>query len=540
VTIPSAIFNTGQTNQFRFRLDNSDGISLGYRVLEINFADAAGQLLSPRLQPRTPDYPELAGGNALNGSNLWFTATLRSSWNGTNTSSHCTDCHAERGEDLRYFGFSDLSIFQRGRIHGLTDTDAKDVVAYINGLPEAKMSAAWHPPYQPGPGLDNRPAELWAAGAGMDWVLDKDSDTFRYLFGTNAPSFNFTNTINTRELPVSLELPSWSEWLPLVNPAEFYGSDFDELRDFMSDLKQQATPEGLKQLLDAFAGRWSNFMVIKEALHHTGDVALDQQALYSLSQWRNVKVWDIVHGKHWEAMGRRYFEWSETVDRVWPDNSAVFTTSPNFTMRDRSRLLNLRDASDVTYAYVDQKWYWLAMVLNDAQHHRSVTSPIDWGYLQANVYTLTQAAGGWPLKAQQLVTLTKSAESSSADQTNNENWFTAFHNTIPQLILPGRSGGTPWTGYDASTANSILNAWFTEWERWIYQLGRDHFIQKTGEVVEGYASADYNTSYAVNPEIMVHRNNLVSLRALGASENLLARLKNVGSYLWPNANWSGY
>ncbi|HTH47857.1 MAG TPA: hypothetical protein VMB21_10130 [Candidatus Limnocylindria bacterium] len=541
VTVPSATFTPGQSNSFRFRLDQSDGISLGYRVLEINFANAAGQLLFPRLQPTTLVSPELAGGNADSGSNLWFNATLVSSWNGTNTTSHCTDCHAEHGEDLRYFGFSDNSIYQRCRIHGLGDVDARDIVAYINSLPEPKQSAAWQPPYQPGPGLDSRPPEQWAAGAGMEWVLEKDSDTFGYLFGTNAPSFTFTNTINTRELPVALEMPSWHEWLPLVNPAEFYGADFDDLRNVMHGLKYDAycaTPENFMQVLGMFAGRWSDFLVYKLDLHHSGDIALDQQARYSLNQWRNVKLWDIIHSRHWEAMGKRFFAVAEAADRVWPD-SGVFYTSPNFTMPDRSHLLNLRDGSDATFVAVDQKWYWLQLVLNDSQHHHNGATPIDWGYLESNAYSLTVATGGgtagWPVKAMQMVTLAKTSESETGDQSNGDNWFTAFSQQLSYQTLPGRSGGTPWTGYDPAFANQVLNAWFSEWERWIYAIGRDHFINQTQEIDPSGSGSPGGVNFEGT-----HRNNLYSLRAMGASPDLLVRLQNVGAYLWPASDWSTY
>ena len=538
VTVPGATFTPGQSNQFRFRLDNSDGISLGYRVLEINFADASGQLLFPRLKPTTLVSPELGGGNPVSGSNVWFTATLVSSWGGTNTLSHCTDCHAEHGEDLRYFGFSDNSIYQRCRIHGLGDVDARDVVAFINSLPEAKQSVAWNPPYQPGPGLDSRPPQQWAAGAGMEWVLERDNDTFGYLFGTNAPSFRFTNTINMRELPVALELPSWQEWLPLVNPAEFYGSDFDDLKSWMQMLKYHpfcSTPENFMQALGIFAGRWSDFMQNKLGNHHSGNPALDQQALYSLSQWRNVKMWDIIHSRGWESMGKRFFAYAESVDRVWPD-SHLFYTSPNFTMPDRTHLMNLRDGSDATFVAVDQKWYWLQLVLNDSQHHHSGATPIDWGYLESNAYTLTQATGGWPVKAMQVLSLAKAAESETGDQSNSDNWFTGFSSLLSYQLLPGRSGGTPWTGYDPAFANQVLNAWFSEWERWIYGLGRDHFIYQTLEVDP---SGSGSPAGSVNYEA-THRGNLHSLRDLGASPELLVRLQNVGAYLWPNSVWSTY
>jgi hypothetical protein len=108
------------------------------------------------------------------------------------------------------------------------------------------------------------------------------------------------------------------------------------------------------QALGIFAGRWSDFMVYKLPNHHSGNIALDQQALYSLSQWRNVKIWDIIHSRGWESMGKRFFKYAESVDNVWPDSHLLYT-SPNFTMPDRDHLMNLRDASYATFVAVDQE-----------------------------------------------------------------------------------------------------------------------------------------------------------------------------------------
>ena len=47
---------------------------------------------------------------------------------------HCTDCHAEDGRDLKYFNYSNLSIIERAKFHGMTAEDGRDIAGYIRGL----------------------------------------------------------------------------------------------------------------------------------------------------------------------------------------------------------------------------------------------------------------------------------------------------------------------------------------------------------------------------------------------------------------------
>ena len=59
---------------------------------------------------------------------------------------------------------------------------------------------------------------------------------------------------------------------------EFYGSDFDDVRDWMVTLKNHpycSTPEHFMGALGIFAGRWSDFIVNKLDQHRTGNIALD-------------------------------------------------------------------------------------------------------------------------------------------------------------------------------------------------------------------------------------------------------------------------
>ena len=96
---------------------------------------------------------------------------------------HCADCHAHDGRDLKYFNFSNASIIARSRFHGLSELEGQQIASYIRTLPVPSPGRPWNPPYQPGPGLDAQPVADWAAGAGLGWALDDDSQTLPFVFG---------------------------------------------------------------------------------------------------------------------------------------------------------------------------------------------------------------------------------------------------------------------------------------------------------------------------------------------------------------------
>ena len=73
----------------------------------------------------------------------------------------------------------------RSRFHGLSEQQGQQIASYIRSLPVPSPGRPWNPPYQPGPGLDAQPVVNWAAGAGLAWVLDNDSGTLPFLFGSN-------------------------------------------------------------------------------------------------------------------------------------------------------------------------------------------------------------------------------------------------------------------------------------------------------------------------------------------------------------------
>src|SRR5207244_12627418 len=75
---------------------------------------------------------------------------------------------------------SDL-IVARARFHGLSTLEGEQIASYIRSLPSPNPGRPWNPPYQPGPRIDEQPVSSWAAGAGLAWVLDRDTDALPLL-----------------------------------------------------------------------------------------------------------------------------------------------------------------------------------------------------------------------------------------------------------------------------------------------------------------------------------------------------------------------
>lgn|GEM_PF-4318681 len=111
----------------------------------------------------------------MQGERLWNDHHVRkSSTFARITNASCGSGHARAGRDLRYFNYSDFSIQQRAAFHGLSETEAKAVLAYVRlgdkgpAVPLVASAAPLNPPCQPDPSLDAPQVEGWAAGAGLE------------------------------------------------------------------------------------------------------------------------------------------------------------------------------------------------------------------------------------------------------------------------------------------------------------------------------------------------------------------------------------
>src|SRR2546421_458338 len=180
----------GGANTIRFRFNRTDGFTSAYRVLAWNFVTVDGRKIIPAENfavdmPETWKPPFSDPASVRAGQELWRAASLvvNSLPNSPRMQAHCADCHAQDGRDLKYFNFSNASIVDRSRFHGLSILQGEQIASYIRSLPLPNPGRPWNPPYQPGPGLDEQPVSNWAAGAGLGWVLDRDTDALPYVFG---------------------------------------------------------------------------------------------------------------------------------------------------------------------------------------------------------------------------------------------------------------------------------------------------------------------------------------------------------------------
>jgi hypothetical protein len=240
-------------NTIEFRFNGTDGDSNGYRILDVQLQSSAGKNLSPATQRWADISAEKSAGAATSaeataGAALWtgrdllqespiVKHTLRAA---------CSSCHASDGRDLQYFNYSNNAIIQRSRFHGLTEAQGRQIAAYLRAslsasVPDVKQAAPWNPPYQPGPGLDAKPAYEWAAGAGIDAVLPSATAFAKAFVGqpiNDAPLaitqaevdavMDATKAINIREMPIALELPDWNAWLPNVHPLDVWTPEAGE------------------------------------------------------------------------------------------------------------------------------------------------------------------------------------------------------------------------------------------------------------------------------------------------------------------------
>ena len=224
-------------NVLTFRFNGTDTITGGYRVLDLNLlrGGASGARVLPKSafaydNPASWEAPRPSQTDVAAGKKLWYEAKLVNHPGGPPIKATCSSCHAQDGRDLKYFNYSNRSIQERARFHNLSPKEAEQIASYIRSLktPAPKQARPWNPPYQPGPGLDRKPVEEWAAGAGLEWVLEKDADMQRHLFpgGSAAKAVAPHATLNAREMPVALQLPDWNAWLPDVHPVDVWGDFF--------------------------------------------------------------------------------------------------------------------------------------------------------------------------------------------------------------------------------------------------------------------------------------------------------------------------
>ena len=453
----------GGANTIRFRFNQTDGVVSAYRVLAWNFLTGEGAKTLPpdRFAEDAPESwtPPLSdAASILAGRELWQSAPLAANSlpNSPSIQAHCADCHAQDGRDLKYFNFSNASIVARSRFHGLSTLEGEQIASYIRSLPVPSPGRPWYPPYQPGPGLDSQPVSSWAAGAGLSWVLDQDTETLPYLLGHpgagqsgtaadppgNPPNlrelarqikpdiFRPDGNLNPRQIPIALQLPDWAQWLPRVHPKDAWGPAFAQsefaalydgepakeskgkpgakppLRTLLTEAR--ATDHNIRPVAVAFS-QWSQarraFLGRFAKAKTTWSPELSNK-VYSTQLWQLVKTWEMTQEFGLEGRGRDLFG-AAADSRTWCNTIPADTAPSAAQIPDGPAGVG---GSALTNEYFTAAWYELQILLNSGNHQHRDRGPVNWVYLIGRFNDLYYQTHQ-PEPARLLVAITKALQS---------------------------------------------------------------------------------------------------------------------------------
>ena len=464
-------------NSVEFRFDLGNGISNGYRVVDMQVRSSTGEDLLPPwatypVDPATWEAP-LAGSDAVDaGRALWYGAALWSHdlpndrtgfWYDKVIEARrpiqatCSDCHTQDGRDLEIFAYSNRSIADRARFHGLTETEGQQIASYIRSLSSTangvgRYGRPWNPPFQPGPTVANLPPEQWPAGAGLEAVLERDADMAPHMFGTPVTEqsvkarFDSTAMVDRTTLPLAIQFPDWKHWLPMVHPKDAYNrnnwyddlaagydptcsggsnnctvhpdSAYANLRDYLSAMPPQ--DRATQDLLDEFSRYWfahRAFFAMGTTWRHwrSKDAAANLQGLAagadfadmefaatSLARLMSVKLFEFHH--EFELADKAQVMLGEAGDQVparqwFGEEYQVFEIPPHFTACFDPSIPVGKDCQRFegqlpeTGKFESTAWYHLQSIVNGGNGQVMHNSPVDYNYQQEHTMAAASLAG---------------------------------------------------------------------------------------------------------------------------------------------------
>lgn len=553
LNLPAGLINTG-SNTITFRFNQTDGRVSGFRVLAFNIEAADGTLLIPATtfvndDPNNWQPPSTSASDISAGQTLWRTASLTTPLTSGGSKpilAHCSDCHAQDGRDLKYFNYSNNSIETRALFHGLTVQQGQQIASYIRSLNVPNPGRPWNPPYQPGPGLDSQPLADWAAGAGLDAVLDNDQQMLSAIFPSGfVPSvFAPTSRLNQRETPIPVQLPDWNQWLPGTHPIDAFGSTFTNsgyytIYQALSSSLQPQNPSAYvaqKLQIDNWFGAFYNLytQVVGPPIWAAGWNPTSTDALYSLPLWGMVKLWEMMQENQLEGYTQNIFG-PQADPRGWYSNLPFFV-APHELKMNSAGTPGLRNGSAADYSYLTYAWYNVQLILNDSNGKQSYQFPLDWPYVYGfikNMGGLSSPQGGiqtmWMLKA-----LEVNQELGVGPQAAGNGWQPAT--AQPSWLVTTEWNTEVWTGVDATTraaiANGIVQAWLSEVTQFTpQQFYTGGFTTQNATPVPGGNA--YDAVFVDWVWYMIPRFGFI-----GVDPSLVNQLAQWAQTVWPNANWT--
>ena len=515
------------TNTFEFRFnDNSESLTVGYRVLEFSPRAGTNWLIHPSQittdDPSTWTPPSSNPTDINDGKDAWFNLTITE--RGTNIVAKCTDCHAWDGRDLKYFNYSAKSIIERSIFHSVPATRATNIASYILSLsvPYATNARPWNPPYQPGPGIDSTPINQWAAGMGLNWVQDSGTNGIYYIFtnGITTNALNLTNIVSAREVPLSIPFPDWNTWLPKIHP---YDQDytFFATNRFTQIYYTEIRP-GISNRVGASAASYFNGR--KNAWDSAGSINPSGQTWEwrrDQRHWRVVKVWEIMnefaiqdYGLATDGIFTNMVNGAELNDRRW-FHGEVFKLGPH--------VLNIptleRDLD--RFYWESAQWYQTQLVLNDGNRIGGSIVPIDWGYQHDLNISAWGNPGDFVTYDAMVLNVIKALEvgcnglAMSRSTTHGFNPYKANVNN-----LEGKLKRPYMDSIDTNLRRAVTEAVGI---RWI-------------EVMESFTDTEFSAASRLEPSLENLLDELIlwwGPTKLNVDSSLVTRLTNLKNYLFP-------
>lgn len=358
-----------------------------------------------------------------------MTAQLKTNYlpGATNIIAKCTDCHTATGRDLKYFGYSNKSIVERSKFHGLTELEGEQIASYIRTLPVKAVGRPWNPPYQPGPGLTSKPNDEWAAGAGINNVLDNDWDTIKAIFPNGVKrdalmvgDSNKFKRFAQHDTPLAFQLPDWNHWLPEIHPYDAFGKAnvdatenfkmYKELRQSLQGKSESqiktwfnesfprqtnAAPKGYFAFTN-FGGNHFPSEITSKGWVGTLDKDMrvpanrpdDAKKVYSAQLWKMVKHVELHEEFGLTGMGKEAnnvawagFDSKEALPRMWIGaERVVFDVSPFLSYLVDGVTGSTSGNNQFNYDYLSNSWYQLQLLLNAGQRSAGGHRAVDFGY----------------------------------------------------------------------------------------------------------------------------------------------------------------
>jgi hypothetical protein len=546
MSLPAGAVTAG-SNNITFRFNGTEGRVSGFRVLAFNLHTAAGNALIPSStfvydDPNTWKPPSTRASDIKAGKTLWSQAALTVPVREGSHSihAHCSDCHAQDGRDLKYFNYSNNSIRARSMFHGLSAAQGDQIASYVRSLNVPNPGRPWNPPYQPGPGLDSRPVDQWAAGAGLDAVLASDQDLVNELFpgGAQAGAISPASVLNVRETAIPLQMLDWNSWLPFVHPLDSW-PDFaaSGLNARYSQLRNElrpgdaATYAAAKQNFMAWGGDYLSFIIPKtNRLPRSTWTPAYVGQVYSTPLWLMVKNWELNQEFRLDGMPHALYTNPKAESRAW-FSEFPFLSSPNM-LHIPPGAAGLDNGNIKTWTYLAMAWYHTQLILDNSEYEQNGSSPIDWGYVYGIVKDLSQIdsppqAGMfnlWMIKGMQISNNGIGPE----HRDTGWDWLVADPS---RLVSPAERN--VWTGMRSSTRAAISNQFVEGWLTEVHQFTPQQFWTGGFEAARlPVRSQPDSSNFEDRVWYMIPR-----FRYLGVHQAMINELATWAKSIWPQGNW---